>query len=107
MHNILSNTWEYCSDPEREGPVWARLKIATNRNYLFVESANPLEEMPEMVGHKILSSKKDVKELHGIGLESIQQIVSAHDGDITIFTVGGQFVIRLMMLNVPSPRADK
>ena len=102
LHNILSNTWEYCSDPNREGPVWARLKITTNRNYFFLESANTLEEIPEMVGQKILSSKKDVKELHGIGLESIQQIVSAHDGDITISTEGGQFVIRLMMLNIPS-----
>ena len=38
LHNILSNTWEYCSDPNREGPVWARLKITTNRNYFFLES---------------------------------------------------------------------
>ena len=104
LHNILSNAWEYCSDPSRTGPVWARLRLVTNRNYLFLECSNPLESEPEIVGEKILSSKKDIGELHGIGLESINQIVALHEGNVSISMENGEFVIKLMMLNSLSER---
>lgn len=56
-----------------------------NPNDIFrIEIANPYEGKREKKEHQYLTTKKENKEMHGLGLMSIQKIVEKYDGFMDI-----------------------
>lgn len=99
LHNILSNAYEYCSRVSLTAEPAVTLKVAANRNYLYISCENPLYEPIRMKKGSILSTKSGDREKHGIGIESIRRTVKKYNGEMDISTENGRFVISLMVLN--------
>lgn len=99
LHNILSNAYEYCSRVEWKSKPLVVLKIAANRNYIFISCENPIVDPLKIKDGRILSTKAADNEKHGIGIESIKRTVKKNNGEMNISADNDLFVISLMILN--------
>lgn len=95
LSNLLDNAIEACkfvSPDER----WIKLKVLYRSNMLYVCIKNSLKILPIKTDNKFLSTKKDNIH-HGIGLESIKDIVEKYNGHINILYDDEKYIVEIVI----------
>ena len=72
--------------------------MAQINDHLAIEMTNPAPESVKRSGGKLLSSKKD-RELHGFGLQSIEEIVNKYNGNVSYSQSEGIFILKIYVEN--------
>ncbi len=88
--NALDNAIEACQKNKSPEMKQVTFELRRNNGDLSILISNPIETQPTVVDGKYISSKRDTK-AHGIGLRSIQQLVSQLNGQLSIVTENGEF----------------
>lgn len=96
--NALDNAIEACLKIDSNTEKEIVLKIRQMNNILAVEMTNPTSENIEKVNGKLVSGKKD-KELHGFGMQSIEEIVNKYNGNLTYSQKNGLFNLKIYVQN--------
>ncbi len=72
------------------------LDIQTNEGYLIISIKNSIKISVLQTNEELVTSKSD-KELHGIGIKSIKNIVNRHNGMIQFYEEENQFCCHIMI----------
>lgn len=94
--NILDNAKEACmmlSDEE----MWIRLHISYSARMLYVSLLNPVVSGGSSGN---LTTTKNDKLLHGLGLKNVQKVLDSFDGTMNTEFVDETFQIKLILYNV-------
>ena len=62
---------------------------------LFIKVANSTDKTADMLGN--LTTSKDDKESHGVGMKIIKEIVEKYNGEYMVDIQDGMFVTRIEM----------
>lgn len=93
--NLLDNAIEYCKRfPDMENGISVKIKQEDNRCVILV--ANKLHGSVLEVNSELKTTKQD-NELHGMGIESVRQIINKHDGLFNCYEDGGMFCARIIL----------
>lgn len=79
LGNLLDNAIEANGDVNIKDK-YINLDIRQQINYLSIKISNSKKEIINIVDNRIVTTKKH-KELHGIGLKSVREIVKKYDGN--------------------------
>ena len=96
--NALDNAIEACAKIGGNDEKEISLTIKQANNYLAVEMTNPASEPVKKVNGKIASGKKE-KELHGFGMQSMEEIVNKYNGNLNYSQNGGVFSLKIYVEN--------
>ena len=77
--------------PEQER--WVKIMMKSPNDIFLLEIANPYEGVRKKKQGHYLTTKKENSQMHGIGLGSVEKIVSNYDGDIEISDAGRIFKV--------------
>ncbi len=91
--NLLDNAIEAAKDTEDKRIV---LDIRKNASYLIILVSNSIR-MSVLGYNKNLETSKPDKELHGIGIKSIKNIVEKHNGMIQFYEEENEFCCHIMI----------
>ncbi len=72
------------------------LDIQTNEGYLIISIKNSIKTSILQTNEELVTSKSD-KELHGIGIKSVKNIVNKHNGMIQFYEEENQFCCHIMI----------
>ncbi|MGN1102619.1 MAG: sensor histidine kinase [Huintestinicola sp.] len=72
------------------------ITIENKRNYLCITIANAIDSSV-LKNNAELSTTKDDKRLHGLGTQSMQNIVDQYDGMIDYYEKNGMFIVDMMV----------
>ena len=91
--NLLDNAIEaaWFTDDKR-----ITLDIHTNENYLIISVKNSIKSSVLQTNEELVTSKND-KELHGIGIKSVKNIVNKYNGMIQFYEEENQFCCHIMI----------
>lgn len=78
--NLLDNAIEAC-ERKKDGDRWIWVKIERQKQLLFINISNAIDEAPVMKNGRLIS-KKQGRKIHGYGLKSVERIVNKYDGTI-------------------------
>lgn len=95
LSNILDNAIEANSGLQAD--KWIVLKIHVSDRMLFVELKNTIFEQPKERNGKLISTKKDSKLFHGMGLESVNKIVEKYNGLFTYEYTKEYFLVKITL----------
>lgn len=91
LGNLLDNAIEAVQDlPEKFRPIHIVMKTANN--IFIMEIQNPYEGKRHVIEGKYKTTKED-KDVHGIGLESVERIVNHYQGALEIVDDGHNFSV--------------
>ena len=98
LSNILDNAIEGVQRIEDTSmPKEISLSFARSWSMFYITCTNTFNvKTIHRVGERFISSK-DNKHFHGLGLESIQQIIATHDGVCNISTKNNRFCIDIIL----------
>jgi signal transduction histidine kinase len=96
--NALDNAIEACSKIDRNTEKEIVLKIRQVKEYLAIEMTNPTSENIEKVNGRLVSGKKE-KELHGFGMQSMEEIVNKYNGNLSYSQNNGLFSLKIYVQN--------
>jgi len=96
--NALDNAIEACSKIDKSREKEIVLKIRQVNETLAIEMTNPTAEKIEKVNGKLVSDKK-VKELHGFGMQSMEEIVNKYNGNMSFSQNEGLFSLKIYVQN--------
>lgn len=96
--NALDNAIEACSKIDKSKEKEIVLKIRQVNETLAIEMTNPTAESIEKVNGKLVSNKKE-KELHGFGMQSIEEIVNKYNGNLSYSQKDGLFSLKIYVQN--------
>lgn len=92
LGNLLDNSVDAVKDlPEQER--WVKIMMKSPNDIFLLEIANPYEGVRKKKQGHYLTTKKENSQMHGIGLGSVEKIVSNYDGDIEISDAGRIFKV--------------
>ena len=91
--NLLDNAIEAAKDTEKKRIT---LDIQKNEGYLIVLVSNSIKSSV-LEANKNLETSKPDKELHGIGIKSIKNIVERHNGMIQFYEEENEFCCHIMI----------
>ncbi len=81
LSNLLNNAFEACDKCEEK---IVRIKLMFEDSQLILSVANTYKEGPIKTGGRFITRKSECRELHGIGIENIKEIVEKYKGDYAI-----------------------
>ena len=90
LANLLDNAIEACE--KNKGVSVITLKIWSDAGYYCIELSNTVEENVLCINPRLTTSKND-KELHGIGLRSVHSIVNKYNGMINFYQKSNKFYV--------------
>jgi len=96
--NALDNAIEACSKIDKSIEKEITLKIRQVKDLLAIEMTNPTSENIEKVNGKLVSGKKE-KELHGFGMQSMEEIVNKYNGNLSYSQKDGFFSLKIYVQN--------
>lgn len=93
LGNLLENSIEACELLSKDdGMIFLSSKISSQMYFILVE--NTYDGKSNMINSKFISRKSD-KNLHGIGLQSIDKIIKSHNGTIEIYPLEDKFRVAI------------
>lgn len=99
LGNALENAREACEKKlEQEDSAYIQMKIVKNTNQIFIVVSN--NYIGKIIKKKdVFLTNKNDKELHGIGIKSIQSAVEKYQGKINVSAKDDKFIL-VIMLNI-------
>lgn len=94
MANVLDNAIEECERIDVKNKV-VRLKMGSLEKNLFIKVENSTDKTADMLGN--LTTSKNDKESHGVGMKIIKEIVEKYKGEYMVDIQDGMFVTRIEM----------
>lgn len=94
MANVLDNAIEECERIDIKKKI-VRLKMGSLEKNLFIKVENSTDKTEEMLSN--LTTSKNDKESHGVGMKIIKEIVEKYKGEYMVDIQGGMFVTRIEM----------
>lgn len=94
MANVLDNAIEECERIDFKKKI-VRLKMGSLGNNLFIKVENSTDKTADMLGS--LTTSKEDKESHGVGMKIIKEIVKKYKGEYIVDIQDGMFVTRIEM----------
>lgn len=88
LANLLDNAVEACMKNKSDSSI--KLKIWSNAGYYCIEIVNTVESDILASNPELVTCKRD-KSLHGIGLQSVRDIVEKYDGMISFVQKNADF----------------
>lgn len=83
LGNLLDNSVDAVKAlPEQER--WVKVMMKSPNNIFMLEVANPYRGNRKKKQGRYLTTKKEDRQMHGIGLGSVEKIVSDYEGDMDI-----------------------
>lgn len=92
--NMLDNAIEANQNLKEWEERWIRFFCRRQKYMLAVSISNPVKKMPDFTDGFLYTTKRE-KKGHGLGLYSIQSVLDAHDGYMSIGAEGGVFELML------------
>ena len=93
--NLLDNAMEAAQKCEKDNK-YINLKICNINHMLFFKIYNSSTEMPKLEKGKFITKKND-KNIHGWGLESVKRIVELYDGEISFEYSKDYFQVEILI----------
>lgn len=93
--NLLDNAVETCA-LQNQGPKRILLTGSSHGKQFFLKIENTYDGTLLQNEHRLLS-RKSPSPYHGIGLSSVQQIVSAHNGTLDILPTDNHFIVGITL----------
>lgn len=93
--NLLDNAVEACA-LQNQGPKRILLAGSSHGKQFFLKIENTYDGTLLQNEHRLLS-RKSPSPYHGIGLSSVQQIVSAHNGTLDILPTDNHFIVGITL----------
>lgn len=94
MANVLDNAIEECERIEVKNKVVC-LKMGSLEKNLFIKVENSTDKTEDMLDN--LTTSKNDKESHGVGMKIIKEIVEKYKGEYMVDIQDGMFVTRIEM----------
>lgn len=98
LSNALDNAIEAASQVTK-APPFLSISVKSKENYLVIHICNNTVNCPTIIDGKITTTKQD-KENHGLGLESIKKIAKQYDGDAFIECQDNFFTLTVVLKNI-------
>lgn len=102
LGNLLENALEACNRQDAKDEKYVKLKTnATSMTWtMTLENTYDTIVLP---GKKLFLTRKSNKEMHGIGLSSVERIAESHHGSLEIMPNKGIFLVGIVIpLNRPN-----
>lgn len=99
LGNCLENAIEACIKLTDESQRFIALKAAIVKNYFVLSITNSFNGVMNIQSDCICSTKPN-SEYHGIGLESVRNIVNQYNGTMSVQYTQNEFIISIMMCNI-------
>ena len=96
--NALDNAIEACAKIDNRIEKEIALEIRQVNETLAIKMTNPTAEDIEKKNGKLVSKKKE-KELHGFGMQSMEEIVNKYNGNLTYLQKDGIFSLKIYVQN--------
>ena len=96
--NLMDNAIEAC-DRMKEGEKWIVIRIKKQQQLLFVEITNSITASMKKTRNIFRTEKKD-KEMHGYGLKSIERIVNAYGGVLSLRREDNRFKVNITFFEI-------
>lgn len=93
--NLLDNALEACIRMESE-ERWIEVQLDEKGEMISIDVRNSIGESPQIIGGKFQSKKKD-KNLHGLGLHSVERIMDKQGGFLEAQVEEGCFDIHIIL----------
>ena len=94
LSNLLNNAIEAC---EQSVDKVIKMKFVIEDNQIILSVKNSIAELPTQVDGKIVTSKTDHPEEHGIGLKNVEEVVEKYNGGYVIDFDNELFSISMMI----------
>ena len=99
--NCLENAIDACLKLTGEKQKYLNIKAAIVNNYFVIDMSNSFNGFIDAQEDIFFSTKSDAAN-HGIGLESVKNLVSQYSGTISLAYSENEFRTSIMMHNGPS-----
>ena len=96
LGNALDNAIEAVLKVRNENERYIKIKMEYDQEVLFIYIKNSFDSVVKDNGTKLLTRKKD-KKMHGIGLQSINDIVGKYRGEVELRYSGNEFLIQIVL----------
>ena len=93
LSNLLDNAIEATQKVEES--KYIKLIIRRAKYFLFIRVSNPCKKMKEF--EVLPKTTKDNKNLHGWGLQSVNDVVEKYNGRMECLNIGTEFVVNIML----------
>lgn len=93
LGNIIDNAIEAARQTEDK---WLSLHITADKGILFIRVSNSYCGCIKASGNKLLTSKED-KENHGLGLDSVKDMIKKYNGDMKITCDKNIFTVDILL----------
>lgn len=93
LGNIIDNAIEAARQTEVK---WLSLQITADKGILFIRVSNSYCGCIKTSGNKLLTSKED-KENHGLGLDSVKDMIKKYNGDMKITCDKNIFTVDILL----------
>ena len=94
LSNLLNNAIEAC---EQSSDKIIKMKFEIEGNQIILSVKNSIAGLPTQVDGKIVTSKADHPEEHGIGLKNVEEVVEKYDGAYALKFDEGWFMISMLI----------
>lgn len=94
LSNLLNNAIEACEQAKEKV---VKMKFVIEDNQIILSVKNSIAELPTQVDGKIVTSKTDHPEEHGIGLKNVEEVVEKYNGGYVIDFDNELFSISMMI----------
>lgn len=91
--NLLDNAIEAAGETDEKRIT---VEIQRNAEYLIILISNSIKQ-PVLKNNKNLETSKENKDLHGIGIKSVKNIVEKHNGMIQFYEEQNEFCCHIMI----------
>lgn len=91
LGNLLDNAIEAVKDLPKE-ERWIKISMITPNSMFLMEVKNPYRGRRKKVGDHYITTKAD-KEMHGLGMGSVELIVNKYNGSLDIKDNGKEFTV--------------
>jgi len=92
LANQIDNALEACRELPDSGPREIVVEVYQNENFAFFRVENTVKGDPFENNPRLLSTKKDTSQLHGLGLKNIREIAEKYDGSLRNEYRNGRFL---------------
>lgn len=92
--NLLDNAIEALSKQEKGN---FEIEISYRQGILLINAKNTFKGEIIKRGETLISTKKNAKEAHGIGLSNVRRVIDKYDGEMMINTDNQFFSVHIVM----------
>lgn len=94
LSNLLNNAMEACEHCEKKV---IKLKMVKEHDWLTVSVSNSYEQEPIVEAGKLITSKTENVQYHGLGIENIKDVVEKYEGTYLIMNENKQFQFLVLL----------